>query len=159
MLSVRGLGLSDMKRTVIPKQRNGRYTIHEGSYDLYVQGVGGVGLVVIKDTKTDDVRVQERRRSLKEKSKSYSRQKRVVVGIIKYVSGWYIILPNHKSGGSRVWGVVHVTGKEAWKARIRYENPRVGMENLARSEQLLCPPSMNFFDLNWDGRMINHITH
>ena len=34
-----------------------------------------------------------------------------------------------------------------------------GVETLAHSEQLLCSPSVNFFDLNCDGRMINHITH
>ena len=34
-----------------------------------------------------------------------------------------------------------------------------GVGILARSEQLLRSPSMNFFDLNCDGCMISHITH
>jgi len=29
------------------------------------------------------------------------------------------------------------------------KNPRARVENLAHSEQLLCTPSVNLFDLNW----------
>ena len=37
-------------------------------------------------------------------------------------------------------------------------NARVRTKNLARSEQLFCPPGVYFFDLDWVGHMINHIT-
>ena len=39
------------------------------------------------------------------------------------------------------------------------EYPRLWTEVLTRSEQLLCPSNVTFFNLNWDGRMINHITN
>ena len=61
---------------------------------------------VIKDTETDDARVENPRKTIKEMSESYGERERVVVSIIKCENRWYIKGLNKRPGGSWVCGCV-----------------------------------------------------